>query len=187
MNEGQKALIKLDHQQQSMLTFDNYFLRGLLTVNVDGKRKPLYIAEYHTGGGPDTPRSIAVYKVAEEKQSDGTVYYDKAYTMEKTSKTKFSTKTLLGKLAQGDDKPEEHTIKRYELPVFVTLIEQGTDTFTHKTGDGFWELERGHFDSESGNYELGDKTGVFICLDSFKWHDAKYRFNDVTEALNDRY
>lgn len=187
MNEGQKSLYKLEKQQESMLTFNNYFLRGLLTVTLDGKKKPLYIAEYHTGGDPNTPRSIAVYKVTEEKQSDGSIYYDKAYTMEKQSKTKFSTKTLLGKLAQGDSKPEEHTVKKYELPIFVTLIEPGVDTFTKKQGDGFWELERGRFDSETGNYELGERTGVFIGLDSFKWHDAKYRFNDVTEALRDRY
>lgn len=183
MNEAQKQLYGLEKQQGSMLLFDNYFLRGLLKV----KGEPLYIAEYHTGGGPDVPRSIAVYDVTTETQPDGTKYYDKKYVTKTETHSRFKNTTLLSKLAGADAKVEKTTHKEYELPIFVTTIEPGVDTFSKHKGDGFWEHERGRFDTSNGSYEPGDKTGVFICLDSFKWADAHYRFSDVREALNDRY
>jgi len=183
MQDSQRNLMRLENQQKDMLHFGNYFLRGLLTVNDGKEKKPLYIAEYHTSG---EPRSIAIYGVTTEKLADGTVYYDKKYTVKKTQHTKYDTSTLLGRLAQGDTKPETVKAKEYDLPIFIETIEQGVDTFTHKEGDGFWEHTRGRFDPEDG-YVMGEKTGVFICLDSFKWQDAKYRFTDVMEALRDKY
>lgn len=185
--EPREKLFKLAKEQDNMLTFNNYFLRGLLTVKTDTGRKPLYIAEYHTGGDVNTPRTIAIYDVTTEKQPDGTEYYDKKYITKKVTKAKFKDKTLLGRMAHATEKVEPEIVKEYELPLFITTIEQGKDTFTGHVGDGFYEETRTHFDTSAGDFVSGDRTGVFICLDSFKWADPNYRFNDVREAIREQY
>ena len=184
-SDPRAPLYNLEKQQTNMLKFDNYFLRGLLTVNIKGEKKPLYIAEYKTGGQP--PHSIAIYDVQTDVQPDGKKYYDKKYKMVSKTIKKYDDSTLLGKLAKGNTKDEVVKVKEYELPLFVTTIVSGTDTFTGHRGDGFWEHARGHFDTATGSYEQGERTGVFLCLDSFKWADANYHFDDVRSALNDQY
>lgn len=185
-SNGLSNLRNLERQQKNMLQFDNYFLRGLMTMTQNGEKHPLYIAEYHTGGDPRVPKTIAVYGVSKERQPDGTVTYDKKYTERLIDPSPYTGKTMLSNLVkQATAKQYKPVMKRqYDLPLFVTTIEDGVDTITGKKGTGFWEQSQGRIDPDTGNYEPGPRTGVFITLDSFTWQDAQYRFKDIKETLD---
>lgn len=183
-------LHRIERENSQVPTFGKFHLRGLLTMNTDKGKKGVYIAEYATGGDPSLPIAIAVYGVTEVNNGDE-VGYDKAFDYRTVKKPAFSDKTILGSLkAQelGKSNTKVSTVKEYLPPKFITTIEEGTDTFTGKQGQGFYEEEPTSYDIRNHSYTKGNKTGVFIGLDSFKWGDAQFRMpemRDFAQQLGD--
>ena len=159
------------------MVYDNVYMRGILNFN----KHPLYIAEYYGG---DPTHSIAIYRVKEEKDKTGKITYDKDYTLTPVTNNPFSggsEGTVLSSLAHSKFKEKTTLKKSYKLPIFVTTIVDGRDTFTGHSGPGFYEQKPGEFVSVNNKrtWEEGDQTGVFLCLDSFNWHEAAYSVKDM--------
>lgn len=168
--------LKLQSQNKKIPVFSNYSHRGMLTVN----KEPIYIAEYK-----DKYPEIAVYAPM-KTTIDGKDFWDKKFVMDEKPQYRFSEETLLGKLAGkrlGSKNKKLVKKKLYEMPLFVTDIKMGVDTFTGHHGLGFWD--RTPDKSSLKEYVRGTETGVFICLDSFKWEDIKYTNEDLRETYEE--
>lgn len=146
----------------------HYNRRGILMMNLKGKKSPIYIGEYQT----DIPL-IAIYGVR-TKVVGGKEFYDKDYIETKHKEYKYSSRTTLGALASAakGNTPTVKIIKEYQAPLFRAKIVEGTDTFTGRRGFGFYEQEPDTVTDEG--IEENGKTGVFIGLDSFKWQNVTY-------------
>ena len=173
--------------------YDNYHMRGILILNAKDnlgrpKKEPLYIAEYFGG---DPTNSIALYKVKKVKMAGSDEeYYDKDFTETEINNNPYSPSTFLGKLANNSFKTKKKTVRQYKLPLFITTIEDGVDSFTGKKGPGFYEEEPGKsvlHDPTGKRYrtwEEGKRTGVFLCLSSFKWTEVPYVPKEVTRVAS---
>lgn len=172
--------LRLQNQSKKIPVFSNYSHRGMLSVKTDRGKEPIYIAEYK-----DKYPEIAVYAPMKVKL-DGKEYWDKKYVVDDKVQYRFSEETVLGKIAGnrlGDTNKKVLKKRLYEMPLFVTDIKMGVDTFTGHHGLGFWD--RTPDKSTAKEYIRGTETGVFICLDSFKWEDIKYTNDDLMEAYKE--
>lgn len=110
---------------------------------------------------------VAAYDYSKEmyKRSNGEVIR-KAYAEYETP-TAFSTKSVMGKKALSLFGSRNKKVVK-ELPAkFIAPIVEGTDTFTGKTGLGFYE--RADDKEINGQFVEGEPTGVFVLLEHIKF------------------
>lgn len=134
---------------------------------------PLYIVEYFDEMGYDA-NYITLYEVA--KPSSGELGEENKQSPRKAFETvernfRLPTETPLSKEAFSKLKPKKITREVDKPPIYMTVVEQGKDTFTGNTGLGFYEQAPAKFVNNSGHVilEKGQRTGVFIGLDSISW------------------
>lgn len=173
----------MERENQQIPTFGKYWLRGLLTINTDKGKEGIYIAEYQTDPQSfDIPIAVYGVKKVNFKNQKGVIetHWDKNFEEEEEKHTVYSPSTKLAAIKGemlGKNNTYSKTIKKYFPPLFVTIIETGTDSFTGKKGHGFYEETPSRLQGK--NFVRGNKTGIFICLDSFHWKDAQYRASDM--------
>ena len=168
-------------------SFNNYTQVGILWKDVPSEkepsklvRTPVYILETVSTKDPNMQTVAAYAPVIEEV--GGELFIRKKYTkVPATTGPQFKDSTVLGRLAilKNQDKIKKVTEDRIDLPLFISKLEYGTDTFTGHIGMGFKEYKSSVNPKESG------PTGVFICLDSVKWSHKKADPNKVMEYIKD--
>lgn len=135
--------------------------KGCLYVDGD----PVYIVEMLEDG--NDPTMITIFKV--QPKSDPPVKEFKPKLVTPT----FSTKTILGRLAAKKYRGKQKAVRVIEEspPLFMTPVVYGFDTFTGADGRGFWEREEDKLEVVDGKVTVtrGERTGVFISLDSVTW------------------
>lgn len=157
-----------NHQDFSDFRGDmlTYVKRGVLWVN----KKPHYIVELVKE--PDLTY-VMVYGVHPGTENNP----KKLATEVRKRKNVFSTKTLLGQIANRMI-PVKETVKwEPKPPVFVApVIPNQVATLTGRREDGFFEREPDRISSVGGEKVLhrGKNTGVFIGLSSIDWEDGYY-------------
>lgn len=146
---------------------------GVLTI----QKKPLYIVEVMAEKVDIPSQYVTVYAVEPESKPP-----IKAY--ERVVKNQgFKETTTLGLLASKLYKPKNKEYKRVKPPLFMTELVYGTDTFTGKYGKGFYEREQDTVKVVNGKPQVifGEKTGVFIGLDSIGWEKIVVAPDDILE------
>lgn len=133
--------------------------RGVLYVN----KQAVYIVEMLEDG--NQPTLLVAYNV--QPNSKPPV---KAYSVEK-HQSMFKTGTILGRLASEKISLPPKTVREEKPPAFMTPVVYGIDTFSGLDGKGFWEREQDQVRFSEGEIKVvhGERTGVFISLDSILW------------------
>lgn len=134
---------------------------GVLIVS----KKPMYIVEVIEEGAGLESQYITVYEV-EPDSSPPIKAYDRVEVM-----SGYRTTTPLGALASKLFKSKKKVYKEDKPPLFMADIEYGVDTFTGKHSRGFYEREKDtvKFVNNKVKIVFGEKTGVFVGLDSITW------------------
>lgn len=145
-----------------------YVRRGVLWAD----KKPVYIIEL-------VKERDTAYVLAFEVQTEGVD--PKSPPMKKgqfiPKKTaQFNQQTVLGRIADALYSRNKTEAKswRPSPPVFVCpVVHNQRDTFSGKTGSGFFEHTPDRWTTQGGQrkYERGTPTGVFVGLDSIVWED----------------
>lgn len=143
------------------------------------KKKPIYIIEKVENG--EETEYVTVYNVFKE-QIDGKSPI-KDYRVERRY-SEFKGDTPLTKFAKRYYQPKGHNYRVEEPPVFMEPIVWGKNTFTGREGKGFYEREQDRFKKEGDKVVLkkGDRTGIFITLDSITWEKLVVAPKDIYET-----
>lgn len=158
-----------------------YYKRGALTVNGE----PLYIVELVKE--PGTALYAVVYDVHKPHPVGQGIKPKKKARKVSTKINTFSTKTVLGRIANSviPSKKQESWVE--EPPLFIApIVPNGISTLTGKREDGFFERERDTQRSIGGElkWERGANTGVFIGLSSITWfEDLSIPVESIVKAL----
>lgn len=157
---------------QDIFTLTNkyltYYKRGALTVNGE----PIYIVELVKE--PGTALYAVVYDVHTPHPVGQGIKPKKKARKVSTSINTFSTKTLLGRIANSVIPSKKVDSWVEEPPLFIApIVPNGTSTLTGKREDGFFEREKDIQRSVGGElkWERGEPTGIFIGLSSITWFE----------------
>lgn len=175
-------------RQGVLYVYDDEYRRRLGYGEVDEKelstrgygKYPVYLVEMLEDN--IEPKVLRVYAL--QKGSNPPV---KAYT-EKPIKTGIKPSSKLGRVATDLLKIEEQTVgtRKVDLPpLFITLVEYGKDTFTGKSGYGFYDRQpdttRTTGETNEPVFKEGALTGVFVTLDSIEWSDPMVASKDIVD------
>jgi len=157
---------------------------GVMYVN----KKPVYIIEVVEENG-ENAEFVTVYEAHRHKNEEDASIPVKAYDVVEKDMNYIKPTTLLGQLASKMVKPNKKRIKITKPPLFMTEIMVGKDTFTGKEGRGFYEREKDEVritKKEGIGVKRGDRTGVFISLDSIIWEKVRVPTTDLVEEYQAR-
>ncbi|UNA01578.1 hypothetical protein MG295_00161 [Bacillus phage vB_BcgM] len=172
-----------DNQEIFTLTNKHltYYKRGCLSVNGE----PLYIVELVKE--PGTALYAVVYEVHTPHPVGQGIKPKKKARKVSTKLNTFSTKTMLGRLANSIIPSKKVDSWVEEPPLFIApIVPSGTSTLTGKREDGFFEREKDVLRSVGGEmkWERGENTGIFIGLSSITWfEDLSIPVESIVKAI----
>lgn len=140
------------------------------------KEEPYYIVEWLDDGY--SYGTVTVYETNGDKENYG------KKLISKIVQPIFSEETLLGSAANkffGNNKNKRIEEAR---PLFMSLVEDGIDTFTKEEGLGFKERTKIRPAMIDGKYVTvgGEPTGIFILLSSVRWYKTVVASEDLIKT-----
>ncbi|AHZ09629.1 hypothetical protein FP74_gp167 [Bacillus phage CAM003] len=142
-----------------------YYKRGCLSA--DGE--PHYIVELVKE--PNNVIYAVVYDVHTPHPKGQGLQPKKKAKRVKEHMNRFSTSTLLGRIANKMVRAKYNEKWVEEPPLFVAPVVLGNSTLSGRRGAGFYEREKDELKPKAGELVMvrGENTGVFVALDDIHW------------------